>query len=103
MVSMQKYNKGDLVLINLASNRLPVDIRAHAEKCPSRKRRIGDIFYASDSEHVRYYLGHNGKGVDMSFHPFRASDLKPYKMKYSTRRRKIKNARLAMSTTRNGG
>ena len=91
---MNKFKIGDKVVFNRNCSRFPKWILQEVKRL-YRIRTIGAIFYDSKTQHTRYYLGSNDKGVDISRYPFRAEMLKLYKMKPHTRRIKINKARLA--------
>lgn len=87
-----KFVIGDKIIINKDSKRLPVWIR-QGIKHFSRIRTIGAIFYYPTQQHTAYYLGTNKRGEDISYYPFRAEMLKPYKMKHSTKLLKMRTMR----------
>lgn len=90
-----KFSIGDKVIINTKSKRLPAWIKTGIKRF-YRIRTIGAIFYYPTQQHTAYYLGTNARAPDISHYPFRAEMLKPYKMKTSTRRHKIKNLEARM-------
>ena len=70
-----KFDIGDVVVINPnTKRRIPkyiLDIIRH-----NRKRTITAMFYDKRTEHIRYYVGSNKMGEDISFHAFRSDELK---------------------------
>lgn len=94
-----KFSIGDKVVINTQSKRLPLWIRQEIKRT-YRIRTVGFIFYYPTQQHTAYYLGTNKRGEDISRYPFRAEMLKPYKMKHTTKLRKMRNQRRGQYDTR---
>lgn len=92
---MRKFKIGDKVVLNAKSPRLPQFIRDGL--FTSQHRRVVSIHYDRRSQHAHYHLGINGRGLDISHHSFRASELKLYRMKIHTRRIKMQNQGLGVS------
>ena len=69
-----KFNIGDVVVINPNMKRTPKYILAIIRH--NRKRTITARFYDKRSEHMRYYVGSNKMGEDISSHAFRSDELK---------------------------
>ena len=92
---MQKFKVGQTVVINKKSVRLPRWIKDRI--FVSRHRIVTGVYFDRGTQHTHYHLGYNGRGVDLSIHDFRASELKPYKMKPHTRRIKTRICELRVS------
>ncbi len=86
-----KFKIGDKVIINRKCMRLPLWIRVEIKRFYTI-RTIGAIFYDNKTQHTRYYLGTNKRGLDISYYPFRAEMLKLYKMKLHTKRLKVRKS-----------
>ena len=68
-----KFDIGNKIIINPATRRIPkyiLDAIRH-----NRRRTITARFYDPKSEHMRYYVGNNKIGEDISSHAFRSDEL----------------------------
>ena len=68
-----KFEIGDKVIVNPATRRVPKYI-LNAIRL-NRKRTIISRYYNKHSEHMRYYLGSNQRGEDISSFAFRSDEL----------------------------
>ena len=68
-----KFEIGNKVIINPATRRTPKYVLDIIRR--NRRRTITARFYDPKSEHIRYYVGNNKIGEDISSHAFRSDEL----------------------------
>lgn len=69
-----KFKIGDKILIKRNNERTPKELLEGLRL--DHPRTIVSIFYDKGTQHNRYYLGSNGRGLDFSYYGFRASQLR---------------------------
>ncbi len=88
----RNFEPGQTVVINFESKRLPRWIR-DGIKNPNGHRTIEQVWYDRKTKHTRYYLGYNGRGLDISSYRFRAEELKFPTFSKAARRARISKAK----------
>jgi hypothetical protein len=86
---MRKFNDGDLVTIRRDNPKTPKWILRHVRL--DHPRKIEMHTYNKKRQHTEYYLGFNGRGLDISMYPFMPSQLKLWVRK-KVGRPKVKRA-----------
>lgn len=68
-----KFKVRDKVIVNYRSKRLPRYIKDEIRR--NRKRTVVGVYFDPSTQHIRYYLGSNRMGADITSYPFRAEEL----------------------------